>query len=84
MKLSKSERETLIGPAMVGSIVGIFAAVCTIAFNSEYGSVTLSEWPTARDAMLSFLAGLFLAFFPFGVAPVLIARFHAYGRNKSN
>lgn len=51
MKLSHSERETLIGPAVVGIVVGIFVAVCTVAFNSEYKPATSSDWWTISDAM---------------------------------
>jgi len=36
MNLSEYARETLIGPAVAGVVVGIFCAVCAVALNSEY------------------------------------------------
>lgn len=83
MKLSRSERETLVGPAVVGIVVGIFFAVCTVAFNSEYKPAVSSDWSTTSDAVLSFLGGLLLAFLPFGLAPVLIGRLRSSAGSKS-
>lgn len=83
MKFSQSERETLTGPAMVGIVVGIFFAVCTVAFNGEYKPAASSDWSKVSDAMLSFLAGLLLAFLPFGFAPVLIGRLRSSAGGKS-
>lgn len=83
MKLSQSERETLIGPAVVGVVLGIFFAVCTVAFNSEYKAAASSDWLTISDSMLSFLAGLLLAFFPFGLAPVLVGRLKSGAESES-
>jgi len=74
MNLSENERETLIGPAVTGVVVGIFCAVCAVAFNSEYTAAALSDWSTISDTILSFLAGFLVAFVPFGLAPVLIGR----------
>ena len=74
MKLSESEYETLTGPAVAGVVVGIFFAVCTVAFDIEYKAAALSDWSTISDTMLSFLAGFLVAFVPLGLAPVLIRR----------
>jgi len=74
MNLSEYERETLIGPALTGVVVGIFCAVCAVALNSEYEAAALSDWPTICNTILSFLAGILVAFVPFGLAPVLIGR----------
>ena len=83
MKISRIERDTLTGPAAAGVVVGIFAALCTVAFNSDYGGALVPEWAKVGDAMLSFFAGFFLAFVPFGMAPVLIARVTSRSRNKT-
>lgn len=83
MKLSQSERQTLVGPASVGILVGLFGAAGAVAFNSEYGGAALSGWAATGEAMFSFLAGFLLAFVPFGLAPVLIARFNARTQNRS-
>lgn len=83
MKFSHSERETLIGPAVVGIVVGIFFAVCNVAFNSEYKPAVSSDWQIVSDAMLSFLAGLLLAFLPFGLIPVLMGRLRSGAGGKS-
>jgi hypothetical protein len=82
MNLSQNERETLIGPAVVGVVVGILFAVCTVAFNSEYVPAASSGWSTISDAMLSFFAGLLLTVVPFGLAPVLIARVRSGAASK--
>jgi len=83
MKISEIERETLTGPAAVGVAVGIFAALCTVAFNSDYGGAALPECRKVGGVMLSFFAGFLLAFVPFGVAPVLLARFTSRTSNKT-
>lgn len=83
MKLSRSERETLTGPAAVGIVVGVFFSACTVAFNNEYGGAPASDWSTTGDAMLGFCAGLVLAFVPFGLVPVLVGRFRSGAGDKS-
>jgi RsiW-degrading membrane proteinase PrsW (M82 family) len=83
MKLSRNERETLIGPAAVGIVMGVFFAVCTVAFNSEYKPAASSEWSTISDVVLGFFGGLLLAFLPFGLAPVLIGRLSSSAGSKS-
>ncbi|MFC5462636.1 hypothetical protein [Massilia niabensis] len=83
MKLSRNERETLIGAAVVGIVMGIFFGVCTVAFSSEYEPAALSDWSTIGEAMPSFFAGLLLAFVPFGLARVLIGRFKSSAGSKS-
>jgi len=83
MKLLQSERETLIGPAALGIVVGIVFAVCTAAFNGEYKAPAFSGWATISDTMLSFFGGFSLAFVPFGLAPVFIGRVRFGAGNKS-
>ena len=80
MKITPSERETLLGPAVVGMILGVSVAICTVAFDSEYGEATLL-WQRVLNAFLSLLGGFLLAFVPFGLAPMLIARLTQGNRN---
>ncbi|VXC15367.1 hypothetical protein [Massilia sp. 9I] len=82
MKLSQSERETLIGPAAVGVFVGILFAVCTVAFDSEYKALPETDLWGISGPMLSFLGGFLLAFVPLGMAPVLIGRIKSGAGNK--
>jgi hypothetical protein len=83
MILSQSERDTLTGPAAIGVVVGVFFAVCTVAFNSEYKEPASSDWSTISEPMLSFFAGFLLTFVPFGLAPVLSGRVKSDAGNKS-
>jgi hypothetical protein len=82
MKLIQSERETLIGPALVGVVAGIFLAICTVAFNSEYKAAASAGWSMASDVMLNFFAGFLVAFVPFGLLPVLIGRIRSAAGSK--
>ncbi|MFS2020000.1 hypothetical protein ACEN88_25890 [Massilia sp. CT11-108] len=82
MKVSQRERETLTGPAAVGIVVGIFCAVFTVAFDSDYGEALASGWSTTCDAILSLVAGFALAFVPFGLVPVLVGRVRSGAGNK--
>lgn len=81
MRFSPSEHETLIGPAVVGVIVGTVLAACSVAFDSEYGGRTPHYLSPISSAMLAFFAGFFLAFVPFGVAPLLIGRLRSSSSN---
>lgn len=83
MNFSKSERETLAGPAVVGVVLGIVLAVCAVAVNSEYHAEALSNGAAIGDTMLISFGGFFLAFVPFGLVPVLIGRFRLRAGNKT-
>ena len=80
MKISPSERDTLLGPAVIGGVVGAFTAFCVVAFDSDYGG-TLQVWQMVFRAMLGFSGGFLLAFVPLGLLPVLVARLMR--RNRS-
>ena len=83
MKFSQGERETLTGPAVVGAVLGIVLAVCTVSANSEYNAAALFDWTTIGDTVLISCGGFFLAFVPFGLIPVLIERFRLRAGNKT-
>lgn len=80
MKLTPFEQETLLAPTVMGVLVGAFAACCVVAFDSDYGG-TIQVWQRAFHAMLGFFGGFLVAFIPFGLLPVLVARL--MGKNRS-
>ena len=80
MKITPSERDTLLGPTVIGVLVGAFAAFCVVAFDSDYGG-TIRVWQRVFRAMLGFFGGFLLACVPFGLLPVLVTRLMR--RNRS-
>jgi len=80
MKITPSERDTLLSPTVIGFLVGAFAAFCVVAFDSDYGG-PIQVWQRALRAMLGFFGGFLLAFVPFGLLPVLVTRLMR--RNRS-
>lgn len=83
MKFSKSERETLTGPAVAGVLLGIVFAFCNVSFNSEYHAAVLSDWSTIGNTMLIFFGVFLLAFVPFSLVPVLIGRLRMGAGDKT-
>ena len=81
MKITQSERDTLLGPTVIGALVGVFAAFCVVAFDSDYGG-TIQIWQMVLRALLGFFGGFLLAFVPFGLLPVLVTRLMR--RNRSS
>ena len=80
---SASERESLVGPTVVGCILGAFAAYAVFAFASEYqlqsgGAPTTLQ--TAAEAGLAFIVSVLGTVAFFGLFPVLLAR----RRSRSN
>ena len=73
MKINPSERDTLLGPAVVGLLVGAVSAFCVVAFDSDYGG-TMQLWQKILRATLGFFGGFLVAFGPFGLLPILVAR----------
>jgi hypothetical protein len=73
MKITSSERDTLLGPTVVGILVGAFTAFCVVAFDSDYGG-TIQVWQRVLRAVLGFFGGFLVAFGPFGLLPILVAR----------
>lgn len=80
MKITPSERATLLGPTVVGILVGAFSAFCVIAFDSDYGG-TMQIWQIVLRAVMGFFGGFLVSFGPFGLLPVLVARLMR--RNRS-
>jgi hypothetical protein len=73
MKISPSERSTLLGPTVVGILVGAFAAFCVVGFDVDYGG-TMQVCQRILNAVLGFFGGFLVAFAPFGLVPVLVTR----------
>lgn len=73
MKITPSERGTLLGPKVVGILVGAFSAFCVVAFDSDYGGA-MQLWLKLLRALLGFFGGFLVAFGPFGLLPLLVAR----------
>lgn len=80
MKVDPSKRDTLLGPAVVGVLVGAVFAFCVVAFDSDYGG-TLQLGQKILRATLGFFGGFLVAFGPFGLLPILVARLMR--RNRS-
>ena len=73
MKFNPAERNILLGPTVVGILVGAVSAFCVIAFDSDYGG-TMQLWQKILRATLGFFGGFLVAFGPFGLLPILFAR----------
>jgi hypothetical protein len=80
MKITPSERNTLLGPTIVGILVGAVSAFCVVAFDSEYGGA-IQLWQKVLRAMLGLFGGFLVAFGAFGLLPLLVAR--VIRRNRS-
>lgn len=78
MKLSPSERENLLAPLVIGIVIGLACAL-TAASNSpdQYMAGVDPQGRLLHEILLAFLIGVNVAFIPFGVIPVLIARVYA-------
>ena len=72
-------KQTLLGPAVVGVLLGLFVAFCSFAFDSEYGSKVHPQlqpvWLySVVQALLWFVLAAGGVIIIFGVAPLLIAK----------
>ena len=87
MNLSADERQSLVGPAVVGCLFGLLAALATVAFHSEYGYPpgTAAGWTNLLIAgglaFASIAGGCFLVF---GVAPVALSRIPLRKKSRGN
>lgn len=74
MKLSCSERENLLGPMFMGILIGLVCAFATASrYDGQYEAIDVAGRPL-HEILLAFFLGFNVAFIPFGVVPVLIAR----------
>ena len=75
--LTASELQNLIGPTVVGCILGGFAAYAVFAFASEYelqSAIAPGTLQTATEAGLAFVVCVLGTVAILGLLPVLIAR----------
>ena len=72
MNLTKSERQTLIGPVAVGCVLGAVVSFVTLAFDSDYGDLT--RWAVALDVVVSFSVTVAIAVVPLGLLPIAVHR----------
>jgi hypothetical protein len=73
LDLTESERQALVGPVVVGCVLGAFAALASLGFDSEYSHI--DRWRMALNALGAFAAALAITTVPPGVLPVVIQRF---------
>jgi len=78
MKLTRFERQTLTGPAVVGCVLGSLVGFVTLAFDSDYGNLT--RWGVALDVVTSFLATVAIAMVPLWLLPIAIHRLRGLKR----
>jgi hypothetical protein len=78
MPLSASDRQTLIGPAVVGAFFGALSALAVAGVHSEYGSHMQSLYPgvtsLVAEALLTFAIVTLGSVALFGVVPLLLKR----------
>jgi Mg/Co/Ni transporter MgtE len=82
LNLTASERQGLIGPLVVGCLLGALLALATWGFDSEYSHI--DHWHMALDASFAFLAALAIAALPLGVLPIAIGRLNRRHRSASD
>ena len=83
MRLSISEKQTLIGPLVVGCLFGAFVAFAVFAFASEYKSLVGSWWQTVAEAGLAFLAAMIGTVCLLGVLPIAVQRLRSKDKNNA-
>jgi len=72
LNLTASERQTLTGPLVVGSVLGAFVGLASWGFDSEYAHI--DRWHMAIHAFVAFLASISIAAVPLAVLPIAIRR----------
>ena len=82
MSLTRSERQTLTGPAVVGCVLGSVVGFVTLAFDSDYGNLT--RWGVALDVVASFSATVAIAMVPLGLLPIAIHRLRGLKRGAQD
>jgi len=70
--LTAPERQTFVGPLVVGCVLGTIVRLASWGFDSEYGH--LDRWRMAVSALNAFLASIAVATVPLGVLPIAIRR----------
>ena len=85
MPVSTSERQTLLGPLVVGCLLGVFVASAVFAFASEYrlqGSGG-NWWQIAAEAVFGFIASTLATVGLLGLLPIAIHRLPSKGNSDA-
>ena len=75
-----TSKQNLVGPAIVGCVIGVLAALAGLGFDSEYGPhiYASSTWSLHTLMVLHALVTFFCVacgvIFVFGLGPILFAR----------
>jgi hypothetical protein len=82
LRLSADERQSLIGPLVIGILVGGVAALASVAFDLEYADgaravVAGSTLHVGLDAGLAFFGVIAAIVVGFGVLPIVLRRLAA-------
>jgi len=76
--LSSSDRQNLLGPAVVGAVLGALAAFGVAAVHSEYGAHMAPLYPgitgLTAEALVTFALVAIATVIIWGCVPVLISR----------
>lgn len=86
MRLSTSETQTLIGPLVVGGLLGAFCAYSVFAFASEavpQGEDAPNWWPPAVAAVMAVLGAIGGAVGLLGVLPIVFQRLRSRGSSDN-
>lgn len=76
-KLTVEEKQSLLGPTVVGCLLGAFAAYAVFAFASEYqlqSGASRNTWATAGEAILAFAVCTAGTVAVLGCLPVAVGR----------
>lgn len=73
LNLTASERQAMLGPLVVGLVLGGFVGLASWGFDSEYSHI--DGWRMALNAAGAFAAALSIATVPLGILPIVIRRF---------
>jgi hypothetical protein len=72
LKLTSSERQSLVGPLVVGCVIGACVGLVSWGFDSE--DVHIDHWRKALNVLIAFLESIAVAVVPLGVLPIAIQR----------
>lgn len=82
MTLSPLEKKTLVGPLVVGCLLGAFVAYAVFAFASELAlqdGKIIDKWKTAAEAVFAFLVVTVSTVGLLGILPKVVRRRQAKG-----
>jgi hypothetical protein len=86
MHLTAQEKQALIGPLVVGIVLGALVAYAVFAFASEYAlqGHPSSIWRTAVEASIGFLVSVLGTVGTLGALPIAIQRLRTRSNSGSN